>query len=458
MISICIPTYEQKGVGAHYLTQLLFSIGAQAFTDPYEVVISDNATDGSIYSVCLKFPQLPINYHFNPQRGAAENINNVIALARYDKVKLMMQDDLFNSPMALRMFCEALDGSGWVVSDSIHIDGNGRQTGRRRVTYNPRNFEDNTVGMPSVTAFKKVHVQPPYFRLDLKTFCDLYFYYWLHETYGMPEIIPQPLIAQRYHNNSLSRNQPPSHARDKRLLISKGLIPGTLPRVVVAVVVYNRYDNIERWLQCWGKADTQGAQLVIIFNNDNPPSVWKSNFNGNHAPGVHIVNRPNIGFDIGAFQDVCRNRLPGFPDYDYLLWCTDDTIPMRKDFIGPFLDSFEKRTGITCMQISNEHRTHVRTTGFCVRKDVAQRLRFHTDPILSKADCRHFEHRGGRWTMYSQVEAMGLKIIQVADLQKSPLYDMGFWYRNEAAKKLAPQKDRMNEHNSIFNKTAVSTG
>lgn len=456
MISICIPTYEQKGVGAHYLTQLLYSIRTQAFKGIYEVVISDNASGPQIKDVCDRFPDLPINYHFNPQRGASENINNVIALAKYDKVKLMMQDDLFNSVNALEVYSDLLEGAGWVVADSIHIDANGRQTGKRAAKYDPTNFEDNTVGMPSVMAFKKAHMQPPYFDTRLKTFCDLYFYYKLHETYGPPEIVPHQLVAQRYHNASLSRNQVPSHKADKDLLIRERLIP--YPRVVVAVVVYNRYDNIERWLHCWRQCDKRGARMVIIFNNENPLPLQQRNFSNSYALDVDVINRPNIGFDIGAFQDVCKNRLPGIPDFDYLLWCTDDTIPMQLDFITPFLTSFDKFTGVTCMQISTEHKRHVRTTGFCIRKDVAQRLQFHTDPIRSRVDCRHFEHRGGRWTLLAQVEAMRLKVTQVAPLEKSPLYDMGFWHRNEQAEKLAHLYDRMNEHNSIFNKTATLTG
>lgn len=462
MISICIPTYEQKGRGAYYLAQLLESIRTQRYSKPYEIVISDNATDGSIEKVLAAFPLLPIKYHFNPVRGASENINNVIALASYEKVKLMMQDDLFINPAALELFDQALDGAGWVVSFSNHIDGHGHKTGQRVARYDPANFESNTIGMPSVIGFKKSHVQPPYFLPELKTFCDLYFYYKLYLTYGMPEIIPSQLVAQRFHNASLSRNQPPSHSRDRRYLISRGLIPGDLPRVVVAVIFYKRWDNIHRWLECWRQAETNGAQLVIIHNIDPGESDdFYDHLAGSYYMygNVKYLTRANFGYDVGAFQDICKKRLPGFPEYDYLLWCTDDTIPMRKDFISPFLDGFDKRTGCTCMQISKEYRLHIRTTGFCVPAQVAARLRWQADPIITVNDCWNFEHRGGRWSLLSQIEAMGMKAVQVtADLQQSPLYDCGFWYRNEAARKLAPQKDRMNEHNSIFNNAAIRTG
>lgn len=456
MISICIPTYEQKGLGAYYLTLLLHSIQIQTFKGVYEVVISDNATDGSIHATARKFDHvLPIRYFHNPVRGASENINNAIGLAKYDKVKLMMQDDLFNSISALEVFNDVLEGAGWVISFSIHLDGQGRKTGHRQASYNPLNWDNNTVGMPSVVAFRKCGIE---FNPDLKTFCDLYFYYQLYQVYGEPVVIPSQLVAQRYHNASLSRNQPPSHAKDKRYLISRGLIPGSLPRVVVAVIVYNRYDNIERWIKCWVQSEQylNGAELVIIFNNENENPY---NYNHSYAPGIKVISRPNVGYDIGAFQDVCKGRLAGFPEYDYLLWCTDDTIPMQKDFISPFLDSFGPRTGITCMQISSEYRRHVRTTGFCITRQVAAKLRWAVDPIKTVQDCWHFEHRGGPWTLLSQVERMGLKAVQVTpNFETAPLYDMGFWYRNEAAKKLAPLKDRMNEHNRNFNNAAIPAG
>lgn len=448
MISICIPTYEQRGAGAHMLTALLESIQMQQFNFPFEIVISDNATDGTIKAVCDKYHKLPIHYYFNPVRGASENINNAIDLAKYDKIKLMMQDDLFVHPMALAAFNAALDFNGWVVSNSLHINAQGTRVGQRIAEYDPLNFDTNTIGMPSVIAFRKTDIR---FDARLKTFCDLYFYYQLYQAYGMPLIIPGFNIGQRFHNASQSRNQPPSHKADKNFLIRQGLIPGTLPKVVVAVVVYNRWENIDRWVSVWKQCETAGAQLVIIANDDNVSRVQPAYFKDSHAQNVIVLNRPNVGYDIGAFQDVCRNRLPGFPDYDYLLWCTDDTIPMDPNFISKFTDPFEKGIGLTCMQISSEYTYHVRTTGFCIPKTIARRLKFPADPITTKQECLHFEHQGHSRTMYRQIIiGMRQKIVQVTPLEQSPLYDMGFWYRNAEAKKVAHLHDRMAEHYKIF--------
>jgi len=439
MISICIPTYEQKGHGAKYLAELLVSITRLNFNAPYEILVSDNATDGSIKKVCEAFAGLPITYYFNPVKGASENINNCIELARYDKIKLMMQDDLFIDPYALQNYSDALDMAGWVVANSTHINARGLRTGQRLAEYDPHDFDHNKIGMPSVVAFRRSELR---FDPSLKTFCDLYFYYQLFQLYGPPEILRKYLIAQRFHDASLSRNQPPSHKKDKQALIRRGLIPGSLPRVVVAVVVYDRFENVDRWLDLWARCNTKGAELVIIVNNKTTRYEQYET--------VRIIERPNVGFDIGALQDVCKERLEGFPDYDYLLCCTDDTIPMSPDFINDFIDPFEKRVGLTCMQISREVTRHVRTTGFCIPKAVAKRLVFPADPIKTVQECWHFEHRGGPRTLLKQVERMSLVCLQIAPLEKSPLYDMGFWYRNEQARKQAHLYDRMKEHEKIF--------
>lgn len=188
-------------------------------------------------------------------------------------------------------------------------------------------------------------------------------------------------------------------------------------RIVVAVIVYNRIDNIALWLERWSRSDTKDAEIVIISN-------------GVHLSGA--INRKNIGYDIGAFQDVCRKRLKGFPDYDYLIWCTDDVIPMRKDFIRQFISKMNNRTGVVCMQISNEFRNHVRTTGFCVKKEIAERLVFPADPIITKEHCYEFEHRGTN-TLTDQIQRMGLDCVQVAPIRTSPLYDTNYWKRNSKA-------------------------
>lgn len=202
-------------------------------------------------------------------------------------------------------------------------------------------------------------------------------------------------------------------------------------KIIVSVIVYNRLHNLKRWIRIWDECKPD-AELIIIHTG---PEDWKK-----YCTGATYIRRKNQGFDIGAFQDVCKGRLKGFPkDWDYLLWCTDDTVPMTKDFITPFIKAFDNpKVGVSCMKISNQIREHVRTTGFCISKETSLKITFPADPITTKQECYLFEHRGQ--TLTSQIKGMGLECVQVAPDKFSPLWDTGYGQR----------LDRLKEHNNIF--------
>lgn len=195
-------------------------------------------------------------------------------------------------------------------------------------------------------------------------------------------------------------------------------------KTIVTICVYNRYENIERWINCWQQSNTDNAELVIIHNHygDEVLALKFQKLCTENA--VKYVPRATKGFDIGAFQDVCRERLTGFPDYDFLLWCTDDVLPMSKDFIQPFIEKLQDQTvGVSCMQISSSIAPHVRTSGFCISKCTADKISFQVENITTKQDCYFFEHRGGAKTFTNQIRAMGLSAAQVSPINVSPLWD-----------------------------------
>jgi hypothetical protein len=202
---------------------------------------------------------------------------------------------------------------------------------------------------------------------------------------------------------------------------------------LTVIVVYNRIDNIQHWLNCWQQCE-QHSQLVIIHTGEGVIEVPKE---------VIYIKRKNIGFDIGCLQDVCKERLQGFPnDWQKMLWITDDTFPMAKNFDKQFFDALDKpNAGCACMEISPSVRRHIRTTGFAIKKELSKQLKFSVDPIVTKEDCYTFEHRSEQ-ILYNQIVGKGLEVVQVQPAFNSPLWDTGY-------KKKLPRQE---QHDKLFTK------
>jgi len=196
-------------------------------------------------------------------------------------------------------------------------------------------------------------------------------------------------------------------------------------KTIVAILVYDRLENIKTWIKCWKQCEHENAELVIVhnFHGESEKITFRNYCVKNN---VRYIPRANVGFDIGAFQDVCRQRLEGFPkEWENLLWVTDDTIPMQKDFLARFLKKLTPDVGVVCTEISPYVRTHIRTTGFLLRKSTAVKLVFPVDPVKTKEQCYQFEHRSEN-IFYTQVIRMGLKVVMADIPQNSPLWDMGY--------------------------------
>lgn len=195
-------------------------------------------------------------------------------------------------------------------------------------------------------------------------------------------------------------------------------------RIVVAIIVYNRLDNIKEWVRCWKMSETHGVELYVIHNHNTrrEKEAFRSFCD---KQGIAYIPRQNIGMDIGAFQDVCRGRLNGFPnEWDYLFWATDDTLPMSKYFLNPFIGAMDKNVGVACLEISSQVKTHIRTGAFMIDQETASRLTFPVDTVKTKEDCYQFEHRS-KTAFYEQVINMGKKAVQTGDLAKGTLWDTG---------------------------------
>ncbi len=194
-------------------------------------------------------------------------------------------------------------------------------------------------------------------------------------------------------------------------------------KTIVAIIVYTRLENLQKWLRAWNMCDKQGADLYVIHNYD---------IEEHHIPfrqvcianNVNYIPRKNIGMDIGAFQDICRERLEGFPnEWDYLFWCPDDTIPMSKRFLHHYLALMRRRSGVVCLEISNEIKKHIRTTAFMIDKEISKLIKFPSDPITTKQECYEFEHRS-KDAFYEQMIRLHKPVVQVhPNLRETFLWD-----------------------------------
>lgn len=189
---------------------------------------------------------------------------------------------------------------------------------------------------------------------------------------------------------------------------------------LLVIIVYDRLHNLQHWFDCWQKCN-QDAHMVVIHTGPVVTQV---------PDGITYIQRPNIGFDIGALQDVCRERLEGFPNnWDKMLWCCDDLFMMHTDFASPYFDKLKGDIGCVATEISPYKRRHIRTTGFAITKAVANQLQFPADPVTTKHECYLFEHLGKGTNMLDQINTMGLKTVWAAPQAQSPLFDTGYTRR-----------------------------
>ena len=201
----------------------------------------------------------------------------------------------------------------------------------------------------------------------------------------------------------------------------------------IVLIVFNRVENIKLWLDCWEQCEQLG-ELIVIHNYDGSDAIKEL------CGNIKYIRRENVGLDIGAFQDVVKGKID-IGEWDKILWITDDTIPMRKDFITPYLTKLVDNVGVVCTDLSPYVKTHIRTTGFMIKREVAEKLTFPADPITTKEECYQFEHRSKN-AFLEQIIRMKLKVLQVDKRENAPLWDTGY------KRKL----NRGNEHLNIFRK------
>ena len=177
--------------------------------------------------------------------------------------------------------------------------------------------------------------------------------------------------------------------------------------ISVQICFYDRIDNFLKWLKISEKLN---EVEFIFYHNCNDLKIsesWKKIAN---RYNVKYIQRENIGYDVGIFQEVCKQE----NNFDFLLWFTDDCIPTSTEFIDLMVNPFsDSSIGISCFEISKEIRPHIRTTGFAIRKEILNKIIFPSPKIKTKQECYVFEH--GQNNLYLQILKMGFKAHEIEE-------------------------------------------
>lgn len=216
LISICIPTYNNKGTQHNesynnltMLEQLFESIRLQTYLN-YETIISDHSKDDHIKTLCDKWKSL-INikyYRYKDNYGSAEsNLNNAIKHAHGTYIKPMFQDDFFYVTNALELLKEGIEynDNKWAICGCIHIHENS-------LNYENPLFPDfrfdrlvrgeNTVGSPIVMMYDSSIKET--FNENLPWLMDTEFYCRLYKKFTPPTILHNLLVVSRLRHDSIS--------------------------------------------------------------------------------------------------------------------------------------------------------------------------------------------------------------------------------------------------------------
>jgi len=192
--------------------------------------------------------------------------------------------------------------------------------------------------------------------------------------------------------------------------------------IIIVVCIYDRYENLRKWLHAWQQCEQLEAKLIFVNNIPEGATdvVFWREFCENK--GAEYIERENIGFETGVIQDVITGKIE--KEWDILFFFTDDTLPITKNFLPLYIEELKKPdVGVVCMEISGRYTPHVRTTGWCIKKEEADKLKFVSSSITKKEECYDFEHTGGENTLMSQILNMNKMVIQQSNIENSAVWD-----------------------------------
>lgn len=133
---------------------------------------------------------------------------------------------------------------------------------------------------------------------------------------------------------------------------------------LVCVVTHNRKNLVGRWLRAWNNAEKFGSKIAVFHACDNKiPDQDEMNNILSYYPDFYIpfINSPLK--DMRALHIALRDVFE-FPEWKNIFWFTDDMMPMRRDFLYPFVDKLKENVGLVAQCYEPINDSYTKTVGF----------------------------------------------------------------------------------------------
>jgi glycosyltransferase involved in cell wall biosynthesis len=210
-ISICIPTYEMKGLGATFLFVNLSKILSQTY-DNYDVIISDHSKDDSILSICNEFADkgVDITYIRNSSMigNSSANMNEAIKYAKGDIIKIIFQDDFLYHDDSLKDIADCFIENPhikWLATSCCHTKNGSEYDNFMDPEYTDNILTgNNRISSPSVISFVNEE-DKLYFDPDFIWLMDCDYYYRLMLKYGSPHYLKKTNVVNRHWDGQLTK-------------------------------------------------------------------------------------------------------------------------------------------------------------------------------------------------------------------------------------------------------------
>lgn len=177
---------------------------------------------------------------------------------------------------------------------------------------------------------------------------------------------------------------------------------------LVCVVTHDRKELVARWLRAWNNCDRHGAKICVLHACDSevPDRDQMENILS-YRPDFYIPFKNSPLRDMRALHLVLRDGA-GLPEWDALFWFTDDLIPMRRDFLAPFVGKLNGKVGLVAQCYEPRHSLyderpgegclpHIRTVGYALSRPASETLVF---PSVGPESERPYLFEHGRVGLY----------------------------------------------------------